>query len=125
MPRKVSFDFDSTLDRPIVQLYAQKLIALGIDVWICTSRATNETMKNPVWNADLFSVANRLGIPKSNIQFCEHKDKYHFFQLDKFVWHLDDDTYELKLINKHTKTRGISVFGNSTWINKCNKLLQI
>lgn len=39
---KVSFDFDGTLEPPIVQQYAKELIEKGIEVWVVTSRSKNK-----------------------------------------------------------------------------------
>jgi hypothetical protein len=36
--KKISFDFDSTLDRKLVQDFAYSLIKRGYEVWILTSR---------------------------------------------------------------------------------------
>ena len=49
------------------------------------------------------------------------KDKVDVMHKD-FIWHLDDDWYELNCINKRSKIKGISVFGNSKWKIKCDKL---
>jgi hypothetical protein len=125
MNRKVSFDFDGTLDRPKVQTYAQKLIALGVDVWVCTSRLSDEFAPSPGWNNDLYAVTDSLNIPRTQIHFCCHDHKYKYFQNEKFVWHLDDHAFELSDINRYTKVAGIFVFGNNKWIGKCNKLLGI
>jgi hypothetical protein len=40
--KKVSFDFDSTLSRDDVQEFTSELINLGFDVWVVTSRFSNE-----------------------------------------------------------------------------------
>lgn len=63
---KVSFDFDSTLSRKCVQDYAQELIFRGFEVHIVTSRFEKAALNrsNSYNNADLFDVAERLGIPK-------------------------------------------------------------
>lgn len=120
---KISFDFDSTLDKKYIQEYAKLLINKGYDIWIVTSRNSNEKMDNNSYNEDLFKVADSVGIKKENIIFTCMEDKYKFFKNKDFLIHLDDDWIELNLINKYTKTRGISVFGNINWINKCNKIL--
>ena len=120
---KVSFDFDDTLDRSSVQEYAKELVHRGLEVWICTRRLSNEDAENPRWNDDLYQVAREVGIKKENIHFCGMLDKHTFFKDNDFVWHLDDDWIEIRMINERTKTIGISVFGNTTWKNKCNKKL--
>lgn len=119
---KVSFDFDSTLDKKLVQEFAESLINKGHEIWICTSRTHPDNSK-PGWNDDLFLVSDRLGIPRDQIIFCNHEIKSDFLKDKGFVWHLDDDWIELNEINRTTDIVGISVFGNSTWKQKCTKLL--
>jgi hypothetical protein len=120
---KVSFDFDGTLDKKSVQKYAKELIDKGFEVWICTARLNDNDAPSKDWNKDLYQVAKDIGIKYENIIFMAFMDKYHFFECKDFIWHLDDDWTELDLINKHTDTKGISVFGNENWKQKCNKLL--
>jgi len=53
------------------------------------------------------------------------RDKYEFFiENEGFLWHLDDDRYELGGINSHTKTIGISCANGSNWRHKCDKLIK-
>jgi hypothetical protein len=122
--KKVSFDFDGTLSRKDVQDYAKSLIKKGIDVWVTTSRYDEENKhKYPInpTNEDMYKVTDSLGIPREKIIFCNMQDKVDIMPND-FVWHLDDDWYELNCINKRSKIKGISVFGNSKWKIKCDKL---
>ena len=121
--KKVSFDFDGTLDKKSVQEYVRELISRGIQVWICTSRLNDVSAPNKEWNYDLYIVASQVGISKSRIKFMNHETRSDFFKNSDFIWHLDDDWIELNFINRETKTKGISVFGNSTWKQKCDKLL--
>lgn len=123
--KKISFDFDGTLSLLSVQKYAKELIDNGYDVHIVTSRYENIENYFPViWkdgNFDIINIANKLGIDSKNIHFTNMKEKYHFFIENKgFLWHLDDDSIELKKINKYTKTVGISVNAGN-YKNKCNK----
>jgi hypothetical protein len=121
---KLSFDFDSTLDRPSVQMYAKQLMDDGHEVWICTTRTSPETHANPSWNDDLFLVSDKLGIPRSQIIFTNHELKYDFLKDKGFLWHLDDDWIELNELNRNTDIRGISVWGQTNWKKKCDKLLK-
>ena len=121
---KVSFDFDGTLDKPSVQEYCKSLIDSGIEVWICTARVPSEMAVSIHWNDDLYRVCENVGIIREHVKFCAYEDKYHFFKDSDFLWHLDDDWVELEMINKYTKTKGISVFGQRNWINKCDKLIE-
>lgn len=120
--KKVSFDFDGTLSREDVQEYAQILIKKDdIEVWICTSRFIDEFSTNQ--NNDLYEVSDKIGIDRSKIIFTSRADKYEYFIDKDFVWHLDDDWIETDLINEHTDTIGVRVFGNEKWKNECENAL--
>ena len=124
---KVSFDFDSTLDRQDVQQYALELISNGIQVWICTSRKSDalnfKMFGGTGFNNDLYQVAEILDIPNERIIFTDHAMKADIIQNIDFKWHLDDDYVELNELNSRTKIKGISCWGNTTWKYKCNKIL--
>jgi len=120
---KVSFDFDGTLDRKDVQEYAKTLIRSGVEVWICTARFSEHEHYSKRWNDDLYKVSDKIGISRSNIKFCSMSDKYLFFENKDFVFHLDDDMTEIKMINEYTKTKGINLFGNKEWMVECQMLL--
>jgi hydroxymethylpyrimidine pyrophosphatase-like HAD family hydrolase len=103
---KVSFDFDSTLSRHEVQQFAKELVQQGHEVWIVTSRISNEQSKieysdnytlDRVYksNKKLFRIADNVGIPRSNIQFMNFQMKSEFIKDKGFVFHLDDDADEL------------------------------
>lgn len=134
---KVSFDFDSTLSRRVVQDFAVKLINMGYEVWIVTSRFDDDpkkmTDKHPSWmqafqvegtNDDLRQVADGLGIPSERIVYTNMELKADYFKGKDFVMHLDDDWVEINHINSKTSVRGISVFGNTVWKQKSIKILQ-
>ena len=124
---KVSFDFDSTLDRQDVQLYALELISKGIQIWICTSRKSDalnlKMFGGTGFNDDLYQVAEILDIPLDRIIFTDHAMKSDFLKNIDFKWHLDDDFVELNNINSKTKVKGISCYKNTIWKFKCNKIL--
>ena len=128
---KVSFDFDSTLDRVDIQQYALDLISKGIEVWICTSRSkdpsgikwiVNGNLTSPN-NDDLYQVAEILDIPHERIIFTDHAMKSDVIKNIDFKWHLNDDYVELNELNSRTKIKGISCWGNTVWKYKCNKIL--
>lgn len=130
---KVSFDFDSTLDRPHIQEYAKELIERGIEVWIVTSRYDCEHHltayhTTPEYaqmaNRDLFEVADKLGIPRDRIEFTNFIDKWVFLKDKDFVWHLDDDWVENRGILNNTKTLAVNSWGNSAWKGKCERFLR-
>lgn len=115
---KVSFDFDSTLSFPNVQLIAHNLIKTNHDVHIVTSRQSNNVAGNPRWNDDLFLVASSLNIPDQNIHFCNLTPKYRFFSDNKgFGVHLDDEPDDVHEINTFTDTKAILFV--QTYDNTC------
>ena len=121
----VTFDFDGTLQRPIVQDYATELISKGVNVHILTSRY-DELHKhlyliNPT-NSDLFEVARKLKIPFQHIHFTNMQDKATYLYDTNVIWHLDDDQNELYSIQQmKCKTVGIKFVGG--WKSKCNRLI--
>jgi len=124
---KVSFDFDATLSTEHIQKYAKELIERGIEVWIVTSRWENVDNYKHFINAtndDLFKVAEDLGIPRERIHFTNMEDKWEFLKDKDFIVHLDDDWVENKMILKYTKTKAVNSFGNSSWRQKCERILK-
>lgn len=120
---KVSFDFDATLSRLDIQEYARELVDRGVDVWICTSRFSPENAPNKEWNDDLFLVADRVGIKRSNIIFTNFEDKSEHLNNKNFKWHIDDDYIELSFIKDNTDVKPITLFGNKDWRNDCENSL--
>tara|TARA_R110000803_G_scaffold138258_1_gene205090 strand:+ start:135 stop:548 length:414 start_codon:yes stop_codon:yes gene_type:complete len=130
-PIKVSFDFDATLSINSVQDYARELIKQKVEVWVTTSRSkssisgyTMRGMRLENMNDDLFKVTDNLGIQRDRITFTEYCDKSEFLNNQGFIWHLDDDDYELEMIKKDTDLEGVMVFGNPHWENECNNILK-
>lgn len=105
---KVSFDFDSTLDRKDVQRFAKQLIDDGYETWIVTTRVSLEHAKanldqstiNRVEksNLKLFRVADNLGIKREHIHFTNAQLKVEFLEDKNYIFHLDDDSEELLAI---------------------------
>lgn len=129
--KKVSFDFDSTLDREDVQKVAKRLVELGFEVWIVTSRVSDETLKvrflhtPPNWNKDLFDVADALGIRRSQIKFTEFEDKIGFLKDKNFLFHLDDDSEELiQILNSRDSCKpiNVNVWG---WEDEIKKIVEL
>lgn len=97
---KVSFDFDHTLTNPNLTELAKKFIVMGADVYITTSRFSDQLGKKLAYdNREVFNKAEVLGIPKNKIRFTNGQDKYSF--LKDFDLHFDDDEHEIILINEH------------------------
>lgn len=118
---RVSFDFDDTLSLNKVQEYAKWLVSEGAEVWIVTSRLSDEQSINQGWNKDLFCVADDIGIKRENIKFTPIIGKSSFFMNNDFLFHLDDDREEIDLINKYTKTKGVWV-NDDYWNLKCEMI---
>lgn len=127
--KKVSFDYDNTLDRKDVQEYATKLVGMGIEVWVVTSRFDTETALNNRWwwieesNLKLIKEAENCGISKDNIIFTCMEDKSNFLKGKGFIFHLDDDEVELEsIIESGDNCIGINV-DDIDWLIQCeNKI---
>jgi len=130
MSKKVSFDFDSTLDRIDIQNYALSLFREGYDVWICTMRFDDNELRRRFGsmypNEDLWEVAEDTGIPRENVIFTGQGDKWPFLKkYGPFLFHIDDDGIELKLIKKHLpETVAVqSMAPSHIWMKECQKAL--
>lgn len=125
---KVSFDFDGTLEIPVVQEFAKELMWQNVAVFVTTSRFGDEkkyqkffhtTTNIEVTNNDLYEVTDRLGIPRENITFTNMEDKWQYVAERGFRFHLDDDWIENEMINERRVTKGINFFGNPNWKIEC------
>jgi hypothetical protein len=122
---KVSFDFDSTLSRKDVQKFAKKLVDIGLEVWIVTSRCATEPALAKGWhwvekqNEELYNVAESCGIKREHIQFTEHVDKIVFLKDKGYVFHLDDDVDELVCIMESRDSCTPLNVGHSSWEEYC------
>jgi hypothetical protein len=128
---KVSFDFDSTLDRPSVQDFAKELVNDGVEVWIVTSRCTTEYATEKGWhwvdkqNRKLFRVADNIGIKREHIIFTNHVSKSEFIYNKNFIFHLDDDSDELiAILESGDSCKPINV-DHFEWEQDCRKLVEI
>ena len=131
---KVSFDFDHTLSRKDVQTFAKELVSKGHEVWIVTSRFSDEAAKEKKWhwiegqNQKLFDVAQDCGIKKENIQFTCMESKSIFLKDKGFIFHLDDDDIELMDIfenNKFDQNKCFPVHvDHFEWKETCQNILK-
>jgi hypothetical protein len=131
---KVSFDFDSTLSRKNVQRFAKELVAAGHEVWIVTSRVSDEMannypteFKNRVLkeNRKLFRVADNVGIKRNHIIFTGFVNKIEFIKGKDFIFHLDDDLDELmEIFSSKDPCKPINV-EHSEWEMDCRELIEI
>jgi hypothetical protein len=130
---KVSFDFDGTLSRKDVQKLAKELVSEGHEVWIVTSRFSDEAAKEKNWhwiegqNQKLFDVAGECGIKKENIHFTCMESKSYFLSGKGFIFHIDDDDIELMDIfenNKFTSDKCFPVnVEHFEWKETCRNIL--
>lgn len=125
---RVSFDFDSTLDRSDVQQFAAQLVNRGLEVWIVTSRFSDAAALERRWtwitnqNAKLFEIANQCGILPEHIIFTNGQSKAQF--LDGFLFHLDDDEVELEdIVYVGLQCQGVDVSFDS-WQTECLNILE-
>lgn len=119
MKKKISFDFDGTLSEGNVIDYARELMLdPTVEVHIVTARMEGD------YNDDLFDLAANIGIKEKNIHFTnfEYKGARFFKEHTDYLWHLDDNFFELEWINTYTPVVAISV-KSVYWKNHCNKLL--
>ena len=141
MKKLVSFDIDGTLlHQESVQVYCKGLMNREcVEIHICTKRygenvlTDTELPDNEWWFAkgnanwlEVYELADKLGIKRENIHFCNMRDKSIFFKDNQdFIWHLDDDSWEIKDINdSNIGVIAISV-KDENWEEQCNKLINI
>jgi len=131
---KISFDFDGVIEINSVKKYATELIERGFEVWVVTSRFGDDekykkffqTSTNvDLTNRDLWKVAEEIGISKERVHFTNMIDKWYFFKDNHdFIFHLDDDEIENYEIEKNTKVKTINFFGNPSWRQECERILE-
>ena len=98
-PLRISFDFDCTLGETIIQRKAMLMLksAEPCNIFIITARCEGKNH-----NRDLYSVANRLGIPDENINFTEGAWKWRRIKELEIDIHFDDVPEECELISNNT-----------------------
>ena len=125
---KVTFDFDGTLQKPHIQEFAKLLIALGVDVWVVTTRydLLHDTGEWPDPDSgDLWAVIDELGIPHKKVIFTNMHWKATYLLGTKVIWHLDDNYKEFKYF-KELKLKTLPIQVNSgMWRAKCLRLLNL
>ena len=127
---KVTFDFDGTLSNPEVQEFAKNLVNIGLDVWIITARVDNEIAIENGWhwivrqNKRVFEISEKCGIKSENIIFTSMYDKIEFIEGNEFIFHLDDDNYEIELINNNSDNCVGIYFLDTDWKQKCLNLIK-
>ena len=138
--KKVSFDFDGCLgDRTDVFEFCKDLMQRDdVEVWIVTSRPEFPEQHFPDWdklrddrkwsNDDhLFPTAAELGIPRERIVFTWHEFKATWFKQHgrDFVFHLDDDTTELRELRGYVPSiMAVCCYGSGIWQSECLRALE-
>ena len=132
---KISFDFDSTLDRKSVQDFAKSLIEKNYDVWVVTTRCSIEYAKENLdhWGVDrveksnskLFAITDNLDIKRENIVFTNGQFKIEYLKDKNFIFHLDDDSDELiAIFESGDNCKPINV-DHFEWESDCLKALKL
>ena len=122
--KKISFDYDGTLEYEHIEEYAKELIEKGYEIWIVTTRWEDPSKySHYVTHDDIKGTMERLGIPKEHIHFNNMEYKHTFFkENDNFIFHLDDNDEEYRFM-RNFKTPFVLVhqFG---WKEKCEEILK-
>ncbi len=95
----VSFDFDDTLSTAKGQEKAKQLLAENYRVLIITARQSKDSK-------EVYDVADKLGIRRSDIFFTNGGNKWHIIKRLGVAIHYDNNKEQIDLINKMTKTEG-------------------
>jgi hypothetical protein len=95
----VSFDFDDTLSTTKGQEKAKQLLAENYRVLIITARQSKDSK-------EVFDVADKLGIRRSDIYFTNGGNKWSVVKRLGVAIHYDNNQEQVDLINKMTKTEG-------------------
>jgi len=125
---KVSFDYDGTLSLPHVEEFAKELVEQGYEVWVVTSRVSEEDSVLHPWggtdrNKDLWASCERIGIPEDRVKFTAFADKIEFLDGMGFLFHLDDDLYELTAIMESKDSCQPLNVGHFEWKENCLEVL--
>ena len=96
---RISFDYDGVLSTDKGKEMALKAIQDNNEVWILTARKEYD-------NEAVYSTADKLGIPKSQIVFTNGKDKWSFVMRHKIDEHVDNNQEQIDKIRKNTLAKG-------------------
>ena len=100
---KISFDVDGVLDTPQGMALARRKIANGDRVYIITAR-NEERMA-----AEVYAIANELGIPRLRVYFTNGADKWKTIQSLGIELHYDNNQEQIDKINDETDADGSMV----------------
>ena len=93
---KISFDVDGVLDTPQGMALARRKIANGDRVYIITGR-NEERM-----SAEVYAIANELGIPRLRVYFTNGADKWKTIQSLGIELHIDNNEEQVNKIKENT-----------------------
>ena len=93
----ISFDFDGVLDTKEGQILAKRYINEGIKVIIVTARQS-------IHSKEVYDIADKLGIKRSNIYFTNGKNKWELLKRLDIKTHYDNNPQQIEQINKLTNT---------------------
>jgi len=93
---KISFDVDGVLDTPQGMALARRKIANGDRVYIITGR-NEERM-----SAEVYAIANELGIPRLRVYFTNGADKWKTIQSLGIELHIDNNEEQVNKIKEQT-----------------------
>lgn len=101
--KKISFDFDDTLDLIWVQKNLFAPLLKCYEIIVVTSRLKQEE------NRSLWASIEALGISKKNVYFTNRESKSKILDKLKCVLHFDDNPIEIHDINQTCNCRGILI----------------
>lgn len=118
----VSFDFDGVLTHTITQDFAKEMHSLGFRIMIITTRP-HSALSSYQDNSDLYAVANKIGCNMGDIIFTHDHPKEHYLSNSRAIFHMDDDTQTVSMIESCVgMTRGLIYMGSSS-IKKAKELI--
>ena len=96
---RISYDYDGVLSTPQGQAQAANDIKNGNDVFVVTKRNISN-------QGDVYSVSDRLGIPRERVIFTDGKYKVKYLRNLFIDCHYDDTSEEIDKINRSTGVIG-------------------
>jgi hypothetical protein len=96
---RISYDYDGVLSTPQGQAQAANDIKNGNDVFVVTKRDISN-------QGNIYSVSDRLGIPRERVIFTDGKYKIKYLRNLFIDCHYDDTAEEIDKINRSTGVIG-------------------
>lgn len=108
---KISIDYDNCLSQPRIQELAKRLIAMGHEVFILTSRFDAvRRLKFPDLhsNEDLYKIAEEVGIKPFRIAFTNQQKKWIWLLETGVKIHIDDDIAVIRDLAYYETVQGFN-----------------